>query len=86
MATRIIEGLRVDRVASERLLTAYGPFAATERLLMDWRARGRPAGDARSDPRARDDGVGGGAAGRGEPLIESFAADPRLTVCADRIS
>jgi adenylosuccinate lyase len=34
-ALRLITGLRVDRLAAERLLAAYGPFAATERLLME---------------------------------------------------
>ncbi len=33
--TRLITGLRVDREASARLLAVYGPFAATERLLME---------------------------------------------------
>ena len=33
--TRLIAGLRVDRDASARLLAEYGPFAATERLLME---------------------------------------------------
>ena len=37
---RLIEGLRINRDASERLLTAYGPFAATERLLMELVKRG----------------------------------------------
>ena len=48
-ATRLITGLRVDRGAAERLLSTYGPFAATERLLMALARRGRgPAGRARS--------------------------------------
>lgn len=33
--TRLIAGLRVDRDASARLLVAYGPFAATERMMME---------------------------------------------------
>ena len=38
--SRLIAGLRVDRIAAERLLAAYGPFAATERLLMELARRG----------------------------------------------
>ena len=39
-ATRLVTGLRVDRGAAERLLSTYGPFAATERLLMALARRG----------------------------------------------
>lgn len=34
-ALRIIRGLRIDEGASNKLLDVYGPFAATERLMME---------------------------------------------------
>ncbi len=37
---RILRGLRIDARASKRLLDTYGPFAATERLLMQLARRG----------------------------------------------
>ncbi|HMV68305.1 MAG TPA: adenylosuccinate lyase, partial [Myxococcota bacterium] len=39
-AERLVRGLMVDAAASARLLAAYGPFAATERLLMQLARRG----------------------------------------------
>ncbi len=39
-AERLLRGLHVDRQASAKLLAAYGPFAATERLLMECAKRG----------------------------------------------
>ncbi len=39
-AQRLMRGLRVDEVAIARNLAAYGPFAATERLLMELVRRG----------------------------------------------
>ena len=83
--TRIIEGLRVDRMASERLLTAYGPFAATERLLMELARRGA---DRQSMHEViREHAMAAWAAvqqGAPNPLINSLAADPRLTAYAGR--
>ena len=35
-----LAGLRIDRGASKRLMATYGPFAATERLLMEAVKRG----------------------------------------------
>ena len=37
---KLIDGLRIDRGASERLMATYGPFAAMERLLMEAVKRG----------------------------------------------
>ena len=36
-AYRIIDGLRINPKASETLMDVYGPFAATERLMMEIR-------------------------------------------------
>ena len=69
---RLIEGLRVDREASERLLAAYGPFAATERLLMELVKRG---GDRQALHEViREHAMAAWAevqAGRSNPLIDS---------------
>ena len=82
---KLIEGLRVNRAASARLLAAYGPFAATERLLMALAARG-------DDRQAlheiiREHAMAAWAEvqdGRANPLIESLANDSRLTYHASR--
>ena len=39
-AQRILTGLRIDSNASEKLMDIYGPFAATERLMMEAVKRG----------------------------------------------
>ena len=39
-AHRLVSGMTIDRDASARLLEAYGPFAATERMMMEVAARG----------------------------------------------
>ncbi|MCA9566267.1 MAG: adenylosuccinate lyase [Myxococcales bacterium] len=39
-ARKLVDGLRVDEGASRRLMDVYGPFAATERLLMEAVKRG----------------------------------------------
>jgi adenylosuccinate lyase len=77
---RLIRGLRIDRQAGARLLAAYGPFAATERLLMELVKRG-------GDRQALHEGIREHAmaawaavqAGRPNPLVESLAGDPWLT-------
>ncbi len=78
-ARRLVEGLRVDERAAARLLAVYGPFAATERLLMEAVKRG---GDRqalheviREHALAAWAAVQGGAA---NPLIDALCADPRL--------
>jgi len=78
-ATRLITGLRVDRLAAERLLSAYGPFAATERLLMALARRG-------ADRQAlheiiREHAMAAWAVvqeGGANPLVGSLCADTRL--------
>ncbi len=76
---RLVEGLRVDERAAGRLLAVYGPFAATERLLMEAVKRG---GDRqalheviREHALAAWAAVQGGAA---NPLIDALCAAPRL--------
>ena len=77
---RLIEGLRVNHEASERLLVAYGPFAATERLLMELVKRG---GDRQELHEViREHAMTAWAevqAGRPNPLHESLCADIRIT-------
>jgi adenylosuccinate lyase len=82
---RLIEGLRINRDASERLLAAYGPFAATERLLMELVKRG---GDRQAlHEIIREHAMTAWAevqAGRPNPLIESLSMDSRITHHAPR--
>lgn len=78
-ATRLMSGLRVDRDAANRLLATYGPFAATERLLMELAKRG---GDRQElHEIIREHALAAWAAvqaGRANPLREALAADERL--------
>ncbi len=82
-AGRLIRGLVVDRAASARLLADYGPFAATERALMELVRRG---GDRQELHEViREHSLAAWAAGRrGEenPLRAALSADPRVTVLA----
>jgi adenylosuccinate lyase len=77
---KLIEGLQVNRAASERLLAAYGPFAATERLMMELVKRG---GDRQElHEIIREHAMAAWAevqAGRPNPLIESLSHDSRIT-------
>jgi adenylosuccinate lyase len=83
--SRLIAGLRIDRDAAGRLLNAYGPFAATERLLMELVKRG---GDRQALHEViREHAMTAWAAirrGEPNPLVESLAADPRVTRFAPR--
>ncbi len=82
---KLIEGLRVSREASARLLAAYGPFAATERLMMELAKRG---GDRQAlHEIIREHAMAAWAevqAGRPNPLAESLCSDPRITQAASR--
>ena len=82
---RLIEGLRINRDASQRLLAAYGPFAATERLLMELVKRG---GDRQElHEIIREHAMSAWTevqAGRSNPLIESLCRDSRITQHASR--
>ena len=76
---RLIEGLQIDGAASARLLAAYGPFAASERLLMLAAKRG---GDRQALHEViREHSLRAWAAvreGRANPIVELLCADPRI--------
>jgi adenylosuccinate lyase len=82
---RLIEGLRINRDASERLLVTYGPFAATERLLMELVKRG---GDRQElHEIIREHAMTAWTevqASRPNPLIGSLSKDSRFTLHASR--
>lgn len=82
-ARRLITGLRINEAGNERLLASYGPFAATERLLMELTRRG---GDRQAlHEIIREHAVVAWIevdAGRPNPLIEALCGDPRLTAYA----
>ncbi len=81
--SRIVKGLRVDQGASARLLAAYGPFAATERLLMELARRG--ADRQAMHEVIREHSLAAWSAvqsGADNPLVQSLSADPRLTAYA----
>lgn len=77
--TALIEGLRVEPRASQRLMADYGPFAATERVLMEAVRRG---GDRQAlHELIREHSLAAWAAlreGRPNPLVESLCAEPAL--------
>jgi adenylosuccinate lyase len=83
--TRLIAGLRVDRDAAARLLAAYGPFAATERLLMELVKAG---GDRQELHEViREHAMAAWAAlraGAPNPLADLLCDDPRITRLASR--
>jgi adenylosuccinate lyase len=84
-ATRLIEGLRVNRLSGERLLIVYGPFAATERLLMELARRG--ADRQAMHEVIREHAMAAWAAvqeGRPNSLIDSLSTDPQLLGYAGR--
>ncbi|MFT5432315.1 MAG: adenylosuccinate lyase [Myxococcota bacterium] len=78
-AGRILKGLRIDRGASQKLLNEYGPFAATERALMELVRRG---GDRQElHEIIREHSLDAWAALRADqpnPLAEALSNDPRL--------
>jgi adenylosuccinate lyase len=77
---RLVRGFVVDRGASARLLAAYGPFAATERLLMQI---ARAGGDRQEFHEViREHSLGAWAAikaGLPNPLVDGLTTDPRVT-------
>ena len=79
VATRIFEGLRVDEAMLARNFSAYGPFAATERVLM---ALGKAGADRQEmHARIRDLSLQAWEAlrrGEPNPLAEQVAADPEF--------
>ena len=79
-AARLVQGLVLDREAIERNLTAYGTFAATERLLMELVKAGADR-QAMHEVLREHSMVAWEAVRRGQPnpLPDRLAADPRLT-------
>ncbi|MGE5602121.1 MAG: adenylosuccinate lyase [Nitrososphaerales archaeon] len=77
---RIVAGLRVDRAASARLMAAYGPFAATERLLMELARRGADRQAVHEVIREHAMAAWAAAQADGESsLVASLSTDPRVT-------
>ncbi len=79
-AQRIVSGLQINTAQVARAMQVYGPFAATERLLMAL----VKAGASRQDmhERIREHSLAAWAAvGAGEPnpLIDRLCADPAIT-------
>jgi len=78
-AFRLIDGLRIDRGASEKLMSTYGPFAATERLMMEAVKRG---GDRQVLHEViREHALSSWAAlraGEDNPLEDCLSKDPTL--------
>lgn len=77
---KLVDGLRVDADASARLMATYGPFAATERLLMEAVKRG---GDRQHLHEViREHALAAWAAlraGTANPLVERLLAEPAFT-------
>ena len=79
VATRICEGLRVDEATISRNFSAYGPFAATERVLMALVKAGADRQEMHA--RIRDltlDAWESLRRGEPNPLVEQVAADPEF--------
>ena len=88
-ALKLIRGLAVNTHASKRLMSLYGPFAATERLLMEGVKRG---GDRQHLHEViREHSLAAWAAtregGGHNPLVERLCADPHMLAlaCAEEI-
>jgi adenylosuccinate lyase len=82
---RLVAGLQVNREASERLMTTYGHFAATEPLLMELAKRG---GDRQALHEViREHAMTAWSAirrGEANPLGDLLCADPRITLHVSR--
>jgi adenylosuccinate lyase len=79
VATRICDGLRVDEATISRNFAAYGPFAATERVLMALVKAGADRQEMHA--RIRDltlDAWESLRRGEPNPLVEQVAADPEF--------
>jgi adenylosuccinate lyase len=77
--TRIVRDLRVNEVAVQRNMRTYGPFAATERLLMAVVKRG--ADRQHMHEVIREHSLAAWAAlqdGEANPLIDALCADARI--------
>ncbi len=75
-AQRLVAGLQIDTAAIDRNMTAYGPFAATERLLMALARAGADRQDMHE--RLREHSLHAWRAtreGNTNPLVDLLAAD-----------
>jgi adenylosuccinate lyase len=80
---RLISGLVVDRGASARLLATYGPFAATERVLMQVARRGADRQEMHEVIRERSmEAWAALKAGLPNPLTDAVCAEVRLLTWA----
>jgi adenylosuccinate lyase len=78
-ATRIIKDLRVNEAAVRRNMQTYGPFAATERLLMAVVKRGADRQEMHEVIRAHSLAAWAELqAGEPNPLIDALCADARV--------
>ena len=83
-ATRIVDGLRVDDWRANACSATYGPFAATERLLMELARRGADRQAMHEVIREHSMAAWGVVQqGGANPLIDTLSADPRLTSYAE---
>ena len=80
---RLVDGLRVDERASDRLLATYGTFAATERVLMELVKRGASRQDLHESIREHSLAAWEVIRDGGEnPLPQRFCDDPEMTALA----
>jgi len=80
VATRIIKGLRVNEPQIARNMRTYGPFAATERLLMALVKAGADRQEMHELIRVHS--LSAWAAlntGAPNPLVDALCADPTVT-------
>ena len=80
VALRMIRGLRLNRTQIERNMRTYGPFAATERLLVAVTKAG--ANRQEMHERIREHSLAAWArvnAGESNPLVASLCADAQIT-------
>lgn len=79
VANRLLDGLQVDTAAMQRNLSAYGPFAASERILM---ALGKVGADRQvMHERLRQHAMDAWESvqtGNPNPLLDRLAADPEI--------
>ncbi|MFZ0543869.1 MAG: lyase family protein, partial [Candidatus Promineifilaceae bacterium] len=78
--TKVLDGMVLDEGAMARNLAIYGPFAATERVLMALVAAGASRQDAHEW--IRQASLAAWAAmreGQDNPLVELLSADPHIT-------
>ncbi len=82
-AHRLLSGLRVDEGAAARLLGTYGPFAATERVLMEVARRGASRQDMHEVIREQSMVAWAALkAGEPNPLAENLSNDARVNAYA----